>query len=642
MNFNSFKNLADMRFKIVFCVSIIFFLTVIVDVFATLKIGGLDDAYITYTFAKNLANGHGIVWVIGGDPVYGSTTFTYTILLAFFGYLGFSIPLVSIVLGAIFWGLSNVIIFLIVKDKLGILNAFIAAVFSAISLSALNLSYGMETSLYTFLVLCAFLLYSNNKLFLSSIVVVVLLMTRPDGLLVPAMIVGHFLITSDLNLKKRFAIIAKLLMPTLLILISWSIFLYFYFGSIFPNSLKAKMLFDSSVSGLFDPLFYWKIFIVNPNGIGSIFTFLFVIIIVIGILKAIWQWKDASNLVFIWAFLCIVIFTLLHAPNSPWYYAPVIPVIYALFLLGANLVHDSAVKFMQSHNKYYMPLAILIAQIVLIIFIVQFVFTVQASYQQIKTDPFGEHVYENEERRFLSQVVLNDMAKRNITNTTVMAFEVGFLGYNIPGQVHDILGLVSPNVIKYGGKKNPMYILDTYEPEYVVIVDAFLYPPTAPIYQSFVFQSNYNELYSLPRSFGHNYKVFRRNTVKIHEIWFFDFQQTPDILHQTNILADDKMLIFESNSYDPYIIYNNLKTPIFENCFLYVNVSSQNSGIFELFFDYGNGIDYSNSVQFLLLGGNESQTSFAKIPVDNQIVGLRIDPLDRPGTITINNLSIWK
>jgi len=93
----------------------------------------------------------------------------------------------------------------------------------------------------------------------------------------------------------------------------------------------------------------------------------------------------------------------------------------------------------------------------------------------------------------------------------------------------------------------------------------------------------------------------------MQEIWYFDFQRAPEIICQTTIMANDKTLVFESNSYDPDIIYDNLKTPIFENGFLYANVSSQNSGIFELFFDYGNGIDYSNSVKFLLLGGNESR-----------------------------------
>jgi hypothetical protein len=35
----------------------------------TLKAGGVDDAYITYTFARNLAEGEGFVYFEGGPRV---------------------------------------------------------------------------------------------------------------------------------------------------------------------------------------------------------------------------------------------------------------------------------------------------------------------------------------------------------------------------------------------------------------------------------------------------------------------------------------------------------------------------------------------------------------------------------------------
>lgn len=47
-----------------------------------------DDAFITYRYAKNLAQGHGITWNVGEAPVEGYTNFLLVVLLAPFIRLG--------------------------------------------------------------------------------------------------------------------------------------------------------------------------------------------------------------------------------------------------------------------------------------------------------------------------------------------------------------------------------------------------------------------------------------------------------------------------------------------------------------------------------------------------------------------------
>ena len=42
-----------------------------------------EDAFITFRFAKNLANGHGLLWNIGESPVEGYTNFLWLLLSAF-------------------------------------------------------------------------------------------------------------------------------------------------------------------------------------------------------------------------------------------------------------------------------------------------------------------------------------------------------------------------------------------------------------------------------------------------------------------------------------------------------------------------------------------------------------------------------
>lgn len=60
----------------------------------------VDDAYISFRYAENLANGHGLVYNIG-ERVEGYTNFLWTVLLALFHRLGAPVPAAAKVLGAI-------------------------------------------------------------------------------------------------------------------------------------------------------------------------------------------------------------------------------------------------------------------------------------------------------------------------------------------------------------------------------------------------------------------------------------------------------------------------------------------------------------------------------------------------------------
>src|SRR5512143_3483048 len=64
-----------------------------------------DDAYISFRYARNFADGHGLVFNPGQPPVEGYSNFLWVVLLAGAARLGFEIPaaaqVLSIVLAAI-------------------------------------------------------------------------------------------------------------------------------------------------------------------------------------------------------------------------------------------------------------------------------------------------------------------------------------------------------------------------------------------------------------------------------------------------------------------------------------------------------------------------------------------------------------
>ena len=67
---------------------------------ATIQPWTLDDAFITFRYAENLAAGHGPVYNLG-ERVEGYTTFSWMALLAGARVLGFDVLLASKVLGAL-------------------------------------------------------------------------------------------------------------------------------------------------------------------------------------------------------------------------------------------------------------------------------------------------------------------------------------------------------------------------------------------------------------------------------------------------------------------------------------------------------------------------------------------------------------
>ncbi|MGD2091954.1 MAG: hypothetical protein PVH61_37625 [Candidatus Aminicenantes bacterium] len=76
---------------------------------------GVDDSYIFFRYAENLAGGHGIVFNPGEPPGEGFTSWIWLLLLAFFHYIGADIIVASKVLGIFFHLLGGVTLFLLIS-----------------------------------------------------------------------------------------------------------------------------------------------------------------------------------------------------------------------------------------------------------------------------------------------------------------------------------------------------------------------------------------------------------------------------------------------------------------------------------------------------------------------------------------------
>jgi len=205
-----------------------------------------DDAYISYRYAANLAQGHGLVFNVG-ERVEGITNLLWTLLLALAEVLGIPSPLTAHVLGAASGAVMLVLTFLLCRAQTRNEHAWLAglaalAVWTSSSFWVWVLS-GLETPLFAMLVLAAFYLQSKNNFGWASVAITLATLTRPEGVLLAAAIYGVQLWQWRNNPRAFFEVPARWL-PIVFYaasLIALTLFRLAYYGVPVPNTFYAKV-----------------------------------------------------------------------------------------------------------------------------------------------------------------------------------------------------------------------------------------------------------------------------------------------------------------------------------------------------------------------------------------------------------------
>lgn len=209
----------------------------------------LDDAFIGFRYAQNLADGHGLV-LNPGERVEGYTNFLWVILLAAVPNLTAHAVFASKILGLLFNVLTLVVCYLLC----GITRTEKAAAYGgALLLTASNAAFlasgvdGLETPLFTLLTCCAVLSYLKGLraarpkdqatwLVASSLLFGLLVMTRPDG----ALLYGLIWLHAAWQFRSRPGRLALLSVPFLLVYAPYFLWRWHYYGFFFPNTFYAK------------------------------------------------------------------------------------------------------------------------------------------------------------------------------------------------------------------------------------------------------------------------------------------------------------------------------------------------------------------------------------------------------------------
>ncbi|MGQ9598723.1 MAG: hypothetical protein ACUVWZ_04840 [Anaerolineae bacterium] len=209
----------------------------------------IDDAYITFRYARNLADGFGFVYN-PGQRVLGTTTPLYTLLMAVAWRLGWhDLPWVALALNAVVDAATAVLLYWL---GLRLVRSHIVAVGAGLAwaVSPMSVTFaigGMETSAVIFFLVASFAAYAAGRSHLSAAVIALAVLTRPDAL------IGAGLLFGDMALRPLLArgnepwpvrlrrlpwaeavVFGGLLAP-------WVLFAMGYFGSPLPQSVQAKV-----------------------------------------------------------------------------------------------------------------------------------------------------------------------------------------------------------------------------------------------------------------------------------------------------------------------------------------------------------------------------------------------------------------
>jgi hypothetical protein len=149
----------------------------------------IDDAFISFRYARNLVEGHGLVFN-QGERVEGYTNFLWTVMMAV-GIAAGSDPVVlaavlTLVLAFVIVVLTLVLAWQLMPPAWVWVAPLLMAVSSPFLLYTTRGS-GMETALFTALIMASLVALVRRAWLVAGVLTALTVMTRPDGVLLAAM-----------------------------------------------------------------------------------------------------------------------------------------------------------------------------------------------------------------------------------------------------------------------------------------------------------------------------------------------------------------------------------------------------------------------------------------------------------------------
>mgnify|MGYP001254091700 CR=1 FL=1 len=481
------------------CLFIAAFLLAHLRVHATL----IDDAFITYRYSANFANGKGLVYN-EGERVLGTTTPGYALLLGVIGrFSGIqAIPRISQVIGAIGHLVFGVCSAWLAQRITG--NSLSSTVIFGIVLLSPQTLYsslaGMESSLFLALIGGGFVALALKRWYLAAAVIGLSPWFRPEGIFV-ILLVLLVLAYTIINERDDYSLTRKTFLATVTILVLPGlvevIFLLIYYGSPIPQSIIAKQaglyplkLSESAYYVLVDQLFALLPlnFSLSPL-IAPVFTLMKILVLVFIFVPAIvlgGLWLTRRGFPYLMFGPLLGIFVFFYATSRtnifPHYIAHFEALLKALLFAGLFSTLEWATARWQRLIRIRPALTIGIG--ILILFPGIYYYPIRSIWMG-EIDSRDPAIPQEVERQRIYRNLAVRLEPLLPDHTVVVLPEIGELGFYLPKvYVLDAAGLVSPDVVSYfpvpadqrpnaGTGVIPPQLIRDYLPDLLIFLEVF-------------------------------------------------------------------------------------------------------------------------------------------------------------------------
>lgn len=306
----------------------------------------IDDAFITFRYARNLVEGIGFVYN-PGEHVLGTTTPLYTLLMAALAALFRTgdYPALAFGLNALADGATCALLVPLGERLSGHRSVGMSAglLWALAPMSVTFAIGGMETSVFILLTTATFALYLWDRTRPAALAAGLALLARPDALLFVGPLILDLLVR---RIRARRPAGPRLPFPWaetgvfLGAVVPWAVFAAFYYGSVITHSVAAKTVAYRLPPGSalvrllqnFSAPFFENLLLPNGTLLISLLI-VYLSLAVIGGLHAIRRDSRAWPL----AAYPLIYFVAFAAANPlifRWYLAPPLPAYFILILCG--------------------------------------------------------------------------------------------------------------------------------------------------------------------------------------------------------------------------------------------------------------------------------------------------------------------
>ncbi len=476
----------------------------------------VDDAFITYRYAHNLATGQGFTYNTG-QPVLSTTAPLWALILAAGALLWPDIPSLANTLSAVALGTGAVLLYLLGRREGSPWAGALAALFFVLY-PLLWLSLGLETALFLALALGAMLAYRSGRLYLAAALLALATLTRGDGLVLTGVLVADSLLrlrrAGGQPAPRRQAIGAvAIYLGLLLPVVVW---LTWQFGSPLPATLAAKR----AQTGLGITGFYAHTTYLEGLGIlararlaQSPLYLLFLPAIAVG-LVVVGRQAGWARLPLAWGGAHLLGYVVLGVTPYYWYYAPLVPGGMCLAALGI-------VEGMRRLCRARGPLALRVGTglwavglLAALLWSDRMLVRALDGPVPPPEDPLSKVLPE-------AKVEVYAQAGRWLRDHTPAAAlvgvtEVGILGYYAGRPMLDFLGLLEPDVADAVGRGDLYWALLRYQPDYLALT------AVSPLYAYDLradpwFQAAYAPIQTFddPRFWGSPLTIYERQVPRV-------------------------------------------------------------------------------------------------------------------------------